>query len=83
MVVRTDRQRRLIGAERTCTMASLECHVHCQDVTKILLQGACRGDRSSPERLTAVHAGEHRSDQDERKDTERSEEVTFEEEGAL
>jgi hypothetical protein len=56
--------------------------LHCHGFTDILLQVACRGDHQSPESLDAVHEGEHRSDQDEREDTERREEVTFEE-GAL
>jgi len=47
---------------------------------RIWLEGAFRGDRQSPESLAAVHEGEHRSDQHECEDAERSEEVTFEEE---
>lgn len=49
---------------------------------RIWLERACRGDHQSPERLAAVHEGEHRSYQYECEDTERSEEVALEE-GAL
>jgi hypothetical protein len=49
---------------------------------RIWPERACRGDHQSPESLAAVHEGEHRSDQHEREDAERSEEVMLEE-GAL
>lgn len=46
---------------------------------RVWLERAYRGDHQSPASLAAVHEGEHRSDQHECEDAERSQEVKSEE----